>query len=236
MKGNFRLFQGSFMDHVDEILKLGIDAVITDPPYGIDGSRGGGNKKRGKGNYDSPFADTPEYIQDVIVPIIKLLIKRVPLVVFTPGIRCMSLYPAPRSFGCFYQPSATGMQTHGHVDSHPIFYYGSNLTKQNMGKRLSTQMVTKPMISSHPCPKPLASMEFLIHNQTKEGMTILDPFMGVGTTGIACAKLGRKFVGCELAPNYFSEARNNVVNAFGGVAPSFKDREGQRALFWEAQL
>jgi DNA modification methylase len=43
-----------------------VDCLITDPPYGIDGGRGGTSKARGKGNYSSDFEDTPDYIRDIV--------------------------------------------------------------------------------------------------------------------------------------------------------------------------
>ena len=44
--------------------------------------------------------------------------------------------------------------------------------------------------------------------------TILDPFMGSGTTGVACAKLGRKFIGIELEPKYFDIACDRIQKAY----------------------
>jgi DNA modification methylase len=44
--------------------------------------------------------------------------------------------------------------------------------------------------------------------------TVLDPFMGSGTTGVACAKLGRKFIGIELDPDYFQIACDRVQKAY----------------------
>ena len=44
--------------------------------------------------------------------------------------------------------------------------------------------------------------------------TILDPFMGSGTTGVACAKLGRKFIGIEIEPKYFDIACKRIEEAY----------------------
>jgi site-specific DNA-methyltransferase (adenine-specific) len=49
---------------------------------------------------------------------------------------------------------------------------------------------------------------------TNPGDTILDPFMGSGTTGVACAKLGRKFIGIELEPKYFDIACERIQKAY----------------------
>ncbi len=67
-----------------------------------------------------------------------------------------------------------------------------------------------PRNKLHPTEKPVALMEHYILNSTNEGDTVLDPFMGSGTTGVACANLGRKFIGIELDPEYFQIAWERV--------------------------
>lgn len=47
-----------------------------------------------------------------------------------------------------------------------------------------------------------------------DGHTILDPFMGSGTTGVACAKLGRRFIGIEIEPKYFDIACKRIEDAY----------------------
>jgi len=64
--------------------------------------------------------------------------------------------------------------------------------------------------SLHPTLKPLALMEWLIRAFTNEGDTVIDPFMGSGTTGLACAKLGRRFIGIEKDPTYFATAVERI--------------------------
>ena len=67
-----------------------------------------------------------------------------------------------------------------------------------------------PGRNSHPCVKPVALMEYLINMVTREGQTVLDPFMGSGTTGLACKNLNRKFIGIELDPEYFKIAEKRI--------------------------
>ena len=63
----------------------------------------------------------------------------------------------------------------------------------------------------HPAQKPAALIEDLLRVC---GSTILDPFMGSGTTGVACAKLGRKFIGIEIDESYFSIACRRIEDAY----------------------
>jgi len=62
----------------------------------------------------------------------------------------------------------------------------------------------------HPCPKPLALMEQLVRDFTEPGETILDPFAGSGTTGVAAIRLGRNFIGWERDPKYHEIARRRL--------------------------
>lgn len=62
----------------------------------------------------------------------------------------------------------------------------------------------------HPTQKPVALMEYLIRTYTNEGDTVLDNCMGSGTTGVACANTGRKFIGIERDPGYFDIARERI--------------------------
>ena len=73
--------------------------------------------------------------------------------------------------------------------------------------------------TQHPTQKPVALMEYLIKTYTNEGETVLDFAMGSGTTGVACANLGRDFIGIELDEKYFkiAEKRINELNESNGI-------------------
>lgn len=62
----------------------------------------------------------------------------------------------------------------------------------------------------HPTEKPVELMEIMVNNSSNIGDTVLDPFMGVGATGIASVKNGRNFIGCELDENYFEIAKERI--------------------------
>ena len=63
----------------------------------------------------------------------------------------------------------------------------------------------------HPTQKPVAVMEWVL--SFVKAHTILDPFMGSGTTGVACARLGRRFIGVEIEPRYFDIACRRIEAA-----------------------
>lgn len=65
---------------------------------------------------------------------------------------------------------------------------------------------------SHPHAKPVDLLEQLISRT--DAQVVIDPFMGSGTTGVACANLGRKFVGIEIDPEYFDTACERIEAAY----------------------
>ena len=67
--------------------------------------------------------------------------------------------------------------------------------------------------NTHPTVKPIALMEYLVKLVSREGQVVLDPFMGSGTTGMACKKLDREFIGIEMMPEYMEIAKRRI----GGV-------------------
>ena len=73
---------------------------------------------------------------------------------------------------------------------------------------------TKSLAKQHPCPRQVDVCEHVIGNWCFPGCTILDPFMGSGTTGVACVKLGRKFIGIEIDAKYFDIAVKRIRDAY----------------------
>jgi len=65
---------------------------------------------------------------------------------------------------------------------------------------------------THPAEKPIELLSAIINKSSIENDTILDPFMGSGTTGVACKELGRNFIGIEIEPKYFEIAQRRINN------------------------
>ena len=59
----------------------------------------------------------------------------------------------------------------------------------------------------HDTEKPVDLMKVLVSNSSKEGDVVMDCFMGIGATGVACKELNRNFIGCEIDPKYFEIAK-----------------------------
>ena len=65
----------------------------------------------------------------------------------------------------------------------------------------------------HPCPRPLGQVQHIIEQWVRPGAIVLDPFMGSGTTGVACVKTGRNFIGIEIDPDYYAIAEKRIAEA-----------------------
>lgn len=75
----------------------------------------------------------------------------------------------------------------------------------------------KQTCNLHPTQKPVALMEYLIQTYTNENDLVLDNCMGSGTTGVACVRTRRKFIGIEKDPNYFDVAQTRINNEISRI-------------------
>jgi site-specific DNA-methyltransferase (adenine-specific) len=94
--------------------------------------------------------------------------------------------------------------------------YGKTVRKQvqNYGTRYpKTVQKFNREVGFHPTQKPVALMEYLLKTYTNEGDIVLDNCMGSGTTGVACKRLGRDFIGFELDNTYFDIAKKRIEEA-----------------------
>lgn len=64
---------------------------------------------------------------------------------------------------------------------------------------------------THPNEKPLDLLVRLVESYAAPGDTVLDPFMGSGTTGVACVRTGRRFIGVEISPEYYRIAERRIA-------------------------
>ena len=178
-----------------------VDAVVTDPPYGV-------------GLDYTSTEDTPEFVRAVAVPAIEHCRKIASRVVLTPGIKNLFAYPQPTHTGSIYYPSGAGCNSWGFTCWQPILYYGKDPYGGKGSKPDSFSATDAAEKMDHPCPKPIGQMRRILARTTLPGETILDPFMGSGTTGVACVKLGRKFIGIEIDDGYFDIACERIRKAY----------------------
>lgn len=212
--GDATLYLGDCRDILPTLPK--VNATFADPPYGIN-YRGSATiwVKDAEHMYES-FDDTPENVETVCVPSVVTCINMSDCVALTPGIRCARLYPMPVAEGVIWYPAGANSGPFGFVTHQPIYYYGAcPYLRTGKGRRpTGFEAFDAAEKNGHPCPKPIRQMHWLVTRISFHGHTVLDPFMGSGTTGVACAQLGRKFIGIEREPKYFDIACRRIEQAY----------------------
>lgn len=97
----------------------------------------------------------------------------------------------------------------GLEEKEKVFNGQSNKSSSNM-KDVEKRFTTQPKQNNHPTVKPIALMEYLIKMITPKGGTVLDMFMGSGSTGCACVKNGFDFIGIDMTPEYIEIAKARI--------------------------
>jgi DNA modification methylase len=213
--GPHTLYLGNCLEILPELEK--VDAVVTDPPFGVllGETKNGQQREKNRDAYTS-FSDTPEYIRDVVVPAVKMALSKAKRGLVIPGTRNCFLYPPPDDMGVWFNPAGTSIGKWGFILSSPILYYGKN--PRNYKKSGANSIWGRferlaDLKKIHPCPKPLKFMTWAVNKASLEGETVIDPFMGSGTTGVACENIGRRFVGIEIEEKYFDLACERIALA-----------------------
>tara|TARA_R110000824_G_scaffold292962_1_gene481396 strand:- start:29 stop:736 length:708 start_codon:yes stop_codon:yes gene_type:complete len=209
--GDCTLYHGDCLEIMPTLDK--VDAVVTDPPYGIGERKGTISKERDRNSYGE-YVDSEENIINLIVPAFSMALNIADRAIITPGGKCAFHYPKPTDMGIFYQPAACGMSHWGRATSQPVFFYGRDPMVGKTIKPMHWIVNEQPEKNGHPCPKPIGVWTKVVDRASLVGETVLDPFMGSGTTGVACAKLGRKFIGIELEEKYFDIACERIQKAY----------------------
>jgi site-specific DNA-methyltransferase (adenine-specific)/modification methylase len=194
--GNATLMLGDCLDIMPTLGK--VDAVVSDPPYGIEGTWSGGNS-HGWGKFRGEaekWDQRPEWLPEALVNM------SVPLIVW--GGQYFASLPSSGSW-LIWDKVQRG-----------VSFGEAELAWTNLGKPIrafnygSVKIVSEN--KQHPTQKPIALMKWCIDMLPKLE-TILDPFMGSGTTGVAAVQMGRRFIGIEREPKYFDIACKRIEDA-----------------------
>jgi DNA modification methylase len=229
--GGQRLILG---DCLEVMRELGpVDAVVTDPPYGIGrdkGMGGGGASFGGKrgvavrlGRYDGAWdAARPDPV------VFDAMLSAADLQVIWGGQFFADMLP-PQGKWLFWDKCQT-MPSYGDGELAWTSLPG-NAVKQFTFN--GSGLHSKEKQRFHPTQKPVALMEWCL-GFLPDAQTVLDPFMGSGTTLVACQKLGRQGIGIEIDPDYFEIACKRVDEAARQpdlfVEPALKSEQTGMAL------
>lgn len=200
------LYHGDCLEILPTLEK--VDAVVTDPPYGLE-------KRTKKADYDTElFQDTPDYVSGVCRSAVDMSLSIAERGAVSCGLPNVYKYAPADCIGAFVYPSAASWCNWGTPSISPILLYGKR-PKNRLGAIHKTVYSSDSDANAHPCAKPTGPWTWLVDSVSGEkGEIILDPFMGSGTTGVACANLGRKFIGIEIERKYFDIACERIEAAY----------------------
>ena len=204
--GYATLYLGDCMEILPTLPK--VDAVITDPPYGV-------SHEASSPNGNASWAGT-QIANDADVSVRDRALDGFDNVIAFGAWRRPPLARAHTAFVWDKGPAAGGMNFHAKFrncwELGFVRGYAWNDGPMELGIITGCWLPTWESLGrEHPHQKPVALLERLVR---KCKGTILDPFMGSGTTGVACANLGRKFIGIEIEPKYFEIACERIDNAY----------------------
>jgi site-specific DNA-methyltransferase (adenine-specific) len=188
----------------------GIDAVVTDPPYGI-GHRSHGQVFVGA----RPCAN--DECQSIAEDVIGRLIDSGMAVVcfYSPYVPILA--GRWRSILVWNKGAHVGIggdrETCWKRDFELIGVQNNGRLNGQRDSAVISHNAPSPPPSGHFCEKPTSLMRYLVDKVTQPTQTVLDLFAGSGTTGVACIETGRRFVGIEIDENYFKVACNRLRNA-----------------------
>lgn len=233
--GDCRLILGDCRDVLPALPK--VDAVVTDPPYGVTlkakTSKHGVIPTASMNTYN----DDPSIISCIVLPAITLCLQMSRRMAVTPGWAHIWEYPIPAAVGVFWQPAGSGRNAWGFQQAHPILYYGhadrKGVYPTSFGLQNPGGHTTGENKIAHPCQWLWAWMCWLVQRASSVGEVVVDPFMGSGTTGVACVELERHFIGIEIDQTYFDIACRRIEAAYKQprLFPTGSIKTEQQALF-----
>lgn len=201
--GNATLYLGDCQDILPTLGK--VDAVVTDPPYGI-GEAKGKNVSRGKLAISKDYGNKDWDNSPPETGLINLM-------------REISLNQIIFGGNYFHLPPTScwliwDKQINGDFADGEMAWTNLKSAVRIIQWRWNGMIRKGGDVRYHPTQKPVGVMEWCIQKLPATANLILDPFMGSGTTGVACAKLGRSFIGIEQDSEYFDIACQRIEEAY----------------------
>lgn len=189
-KNGITIYHGDCRDVLPRLKPVNL--VLTDPPYGVGVAYG-------------QFDDTPENVRALVKDVMPVCISLAERTVLTCGTRQIHFYPEPTWILCWLNRAGSGMNPWGFTCWQPILVYGKDpYLQKSMGSRPDViEWSEASEKNGHPVPKPTEFWGTLLRRvSVSKTDTVLDPFMGSGTTLRAAKDLGRKAIGIEIEERY----------------------------------
>ena len=220
----YELLNGDCLELMKNIPDDSVDLVVTDPPYKTTrrGSYGGtgGILKEELNMQGKVFQHNDIEISDWIGQVYRVLKDMGHCYIMTNNVNLYEyLTEIHRAgfniFKILIWKKDNCITNMYYMDNHEyiIFCRKGKAKKINNCGTKSVLEVANPKNKKHPTEKPVELMEILIENSSEQSGTVLDPFMGSGSTGVACVNTNRNFIGMELDDGYFEIAKKRVEEA-----------------------
>lgn len=206
--GNATLYHGDCREVLPTLPK--VDAVVTDPPYGIGADKGKKGAIPFKGGKAYEMAYHPENTWDRERPdseVIRAVVNAGSISIVWGGNYFADLLTAQGRW--LWWDKCQTMPSYGDGE---LAWTNLPQTTPKKFTLANNQLFADRVERHHPTQKPLQLIAWCL-GFVPDAQTILDPFMGSGTTGVACMQLGRKFIGIELERKYFDIACERIEDA-----------------------
>lgn len=202
-----------------------IDAVVTDPPYRL---TSGGNTRGviwkgalfGADDYSNDGEIVPVIEWGEWLPLVALAAPQADFYVMANDKNIADAINAAKAAGISHHNTLvwrkeSGVPNRWYFKDCEFTFYGWTGKARTITNPPSRQHLFCPRDerAGHPTQKPVAVMMHYVENSTDDNGLVLDPFMGSGSTGVACARLGRRFIGIELERRYFDIACERIGQA-----------------------
>ena len=217
------LVQGNSLELIKEISDGYVDLIATDPPYRTT-SRGscggtGGILKEQLNMKGKVFAHNDIHISEWIGEMYRVLKEGGHCYIMCNNVNLHEYLDEIKKakfniFKVLIWKKDNCITNMYYMDSHEYIIFcrkGKAVKINNCGTK-SVLEIANVKNKSHPTEKPVELMKILVGNSSKQGEIVLDPFMGTGSTAIACQELNRHFIGYEIDEKYFSIARQRIEN------------------------
>lgn len=211
-----KLYNGDCLKVMDKLIDEGlqVDAIITDPPYGMNFQSGARKEKYNKIIND----DNLDFLYDYFDKCNKILKDDTHIYCFCSWHKVDIFKQEFEKFFTLkniivWDKNGQGMGDlkGGYAPKHEFILFGHKGRRLRNGKRLADVIQAKKTGNKlHPTQKPVDLLEVFIEQSTNENEVVFDGFMGSGSTGVACMNTNRKFVGVELDESYFNTAKNRI--------------------------
>lgn len=212
---DYQLHLGDCLEFMRTLEAGSVDAVITDPPYGITYQ-----SNMGAGRGTKPITNDGTRISLRLYARVMPLLKANHILWFTrwdawPDVWEILGQHFPLRGLLVWDKGTPGMGDLCHWGPSYELIASAGYAKIN-GSRDGSVLRYRTVPGrdrNHPTEKPVELLAYLIEKITQPGDLVFDPFMGSGTTGVACMQTGRRFVGCELDEGYFKIAEKRIADA-----------------------